>query len=78
MITQLDQIQSFGITKNRTERQLTESLLTRFRTRYANYDDLITSLSGGTQQKVMLARCLGRASKLIVLEVNPLLHTPTS
>ena len=32
------------------------------------YDDPITSLSGGNQQKVMLARSLGRASKLIVLE----------
>ena len=68
MISQLDQVQSFGITKNKAERELTQSLLTRFRTRYANYDDLITSLSGGNQQKVMLARCLGRASKLIVLE----------
>jgi ribose transport system ATP-binding protein len=68
MISQLDQIQSFGIMRNATERQLTQSLLTRFRTRYANYEDLITSLSGGNQQKVMIARCLGRASKLIVLE----------
>jgi ribose transport system ATP-binding protein len=40
----------------------------QFRTRYADYDDAITSLSGGNQQKVMIARCLGRASKLIVLE----------
>jgi ribose transport system ATP-binding protein len=68
MISQLDQIQAFGITKNQTERELTQSLLTRFRTRYANYDDLITSLSGGNQQKVMIARCLGRTSKLVVLE----------
>ena len=68
MITQLDQIQSFGLLNDGSERELTQSLLTRFRTRYSNYDYLITSLSGGNQQKVMIARCLGRASKLIVLE----------
>src|SRR5262245_45344110 len=68
MISQLDQIQAYGITKNLAERELTQSLLTRFRTRYANFDDLITSLSGGNQQKVMIARCLGRTSRLVVLE----------
>jgi ribose transport system ATP-binding protein len=47
---------------------LTKSLLARFRTRYADYDDPITSLSGGNQQKVMIARSLGRECKLIVLE----------
>lgn len=68
MISQLDQTQAFGIMRSGAERQLTQTLLARFRTRYANYDDLITSLSGGNQQKVMIARSLGRASKLIVLE----------
>lgn len=68
MISQLDQTQKFGVIRNGVERELTKSLLARFRTRYANYDDAITSLSGGNQQKVMIARCLGRASKLIVLE----------
>ena len=68
MISQLDQIQRLGLLRDGHERELTQSLLGRFRTRYANYDSLITSLSGGNQQKVMIARCLGRTSKLIVLE----------
>jgi len=68
MISQLDQIQKLGVVKGAVEHELATSLLQRFRTRYAHYDDLITSLSGGNQQKVMIARCLGRASKLIVLE----------
>ncbi len=68
MISQLDQIQTCGIMRKGVERQLTQSLLARYRTRYASYEDPITSLSGGNQQKVMIARCLGRASKLIVLE----------
>jgi ribose transport system ATP-binding protein len=68
MISQLDQVQKLGIIKSGAERELTRSLLSRFRTRYADQDDPITSLSGGNQQKVMIARCLGRASKLYVLE----------
>ena len=68
MISQLDQIQAYGVLKDGVEHEMTKSLLARFRTRYADYDDAITSLSGGNQQKVMIARCLGRASKLIVLE----------
>jgi ribose transport system ATP-binding protein len=68
MISQLDQVQACGILRNGSERELTKSLLARFRTRYADYDDPITSLSGGNQQKVMIARSLGRECKLIVLE----------
>lgn len=68
MISQLDQTQISGVIRNGIERELTKSLLARFRTRYADYDEAITSLSGGNQQKVMIARSLGRASKLIVLE----------
>jgi ribose transport system ATP-binding protein len=67
-ITQLPQVASRGIIDNTAERKLTLSLLSRYRTRFANYENPITSLSGGNQQKVMIARCLGRASRLIVLE----------
>jgi ribose transport system ATP-binding protein len=68
MISQLDQVQRFGVVRSQAERERARSLLARFRTRYASYDDTITSLSGGNQQKVMIARCLGRTSRLIVLE----------
>lgn len=68
MISQLDRVQTYGVLNDSAEQEMTQSLLARFRTRYADYDDVITSLSGGNQQKVMIARCLGRASKLIVLE----------
>ena len=42
--------------------------LARYRTRYGSLEDRITSLSGGNQQKVMLARCLGAKGALLVLE----------
>ncbi len=67
-ITQLKQLEVLGVIDRGAERMLTQSLLARYRTRYADFEDPITSLSGGNQQKVMIARSLGRASKLIVLE----------
>ena len=67
-VSQLDRVARRGYISDRAERRLTQSLLARFATRYASYDDAITSLSGGNQQKVMIARCLGRSGKVVVLE----------
>ena len=68
MLSQLSRIRTAGVLRDRAERELTERQLGRFRTRYANYDDPITSLSGGNQQKVVLGRALGREGVLLVLE----------
>jgi ribose transport system ATP-binding protein len=68
MISQLAKTQHFGVIDDRAEQTTTRAVLARFRTRYADYDAAITHLSGGNQQKVMLARCLGRESRLVVLE----------
>jgi ribose transport system ATP-binding protein len=68
MLSQLSRVRKAGVLRDRAERELTERQLGRFRTRYANYDDPITSLSGGNQQKVVLGRALGREGVLLVLE----------
>ncbi len=68
MISQLSRVSRCGAIRLRAEWARTQSLLADFRTRFADCDAAITTLSGGNQQKVLLARCLGRASTLIVLE----------
>jgi ribose transport system ATP-binding protein len=68
MVSQLSRVQMCGVLRDRVERKWTESQLARFRARYADYDDLITSLSGGNQQKVVLGRSLSRKGVLLVLE----------
>ena len=68
MISQLNGIHKRGLVREREERDQTQRQLKRFKTRYANYDDLIVSLSGGNQQKVVFGRSLGRGGSLLVLE----------
>jgi ribose transport system ATP-binding protein len=68
MLSQLRRVQRFGVLGDRAERELTKKQLSGLRTRYADYDDPITSLSGGNQQKVALGRSLGREAVLLVLE----------
>ena len=68
MLSQLSRVQKAGVLRDRAERELTKRQLSRFRARYADYDDPITSLSGGNQQKVVLGRSLGREGALLVLE----------
>jgi ribose transport system ATP-binding protein len=68
MVSQLGSVQQCGVLRDRAERKQAESQLTRFRTRYTDYDDPITSLSGGNQQKVVLGRSLSRKGAFLVLE----------
>jgi ribose transport system ATP-binding protein len=58
----------FGMIRARKERAFADDELIRLGTRYRNQEQLITSLSGGNQQKVVLGRCMGRGHKLLVLE----------
>ena len=51
-----------------TERRRAAGELERFGTRLRHLDDLITSLSGGNQQKVLLGRSIGAGGALLVLE----------
>ena len=68
MLTQLGASRTNGILSDRIEREQARQQLRRLKTRYADADDLIVSLSGGNQQKVLFGRSLGRASSLLVLE----------
>ena len=68
MISQLRIVQRRGILRDRIEREEAHRQLRRLKTRYADYDHSIVSLSGGNQQKVVFGRSLGRSSSLLVLE----------
>lgn len=56
------------LTSLRREQANVRTQLERLRTRLASQEDLITALSGGNQQKVLLGRCIERGGKLLVLE----------
>lgn len=67
-LTQLRRFQRGDIIATRAELGAASEQLARLRTRFAAQDDPITSLSGGNQQKVLLGRSLGHASRVLVLE----------
>jgi ribose transport system ATP-binding protein len=52
----------------RQERLIANDLLTRYDVRPADPTRLIATLSGGNQQKIILARCLSLPSEVVVLE----------
>lgn len=67
-LTQLSRFRRWGLVQGRREREAARKQLASLHTRFASPEDLITSLSGGNQQKVMLGRSLGHGRRLLVLE----------
>jgi len=55
-------------TEPRRERRLSLEAVERLRIRTAGLDASIRSLSGGNQQKVVVARCLGRRPRVLLLD----------
>ncbi|HCI6694482.1 TPA: sugar ABC transporter ATP-binding protein [Klebsiella quasipneumoniae subsp. quasipneumoniae] len=68
MITQLKQFTRCGMLNTRLTEMKSEELLRQSGVKYGNKQDLLTSLSGGNQQKVLLTRAMACASKILVLE----------
>src|SRR5690606_23286447 len=67
-LTLLSCLGRYGVVSQKTEQRQVNELLEKFRVKYADCGDPITSLSGGNQQKVLLARAMNRAQKMLVLE----------
>lgn len=63
----LDHISKFFINRKK-EKQLTDKSISDFRIKVTGQDQLIGSLSGGNQQKVVIARTLLTEPKLIILD----------
>ncbi len=67
-LTILERIRRFFFLSRRLEREHLDSYFTRLRIKAASYESLAASLSGGNQQKIVLAKWLARDSRLLILD----------
>lgn len=68
MITQLKKFSRVGFIRHRRTESAADQLLQECGVKYSDKHDPLTSLSGGNQQKVLLARAMVGAGKILVLE----------
>ncbi len=68
MMTQLEKFTCCGIINNQRVEHVADTLLRKCGVKYASQHDLLTHLSGGNQQKVLIARAMASARKILVLE----------
>ena len=64
----LDLLSRFGVVSAAAQRKLVEKFVQRLRIKAASFDQPISQLSGGNQQKVLLARWLCRNPRLLLLD----------
>ena len=57
-----------GLVDRKRERELAEHYCTRLRTRTPSVEQLVMNLSGGNQQKVVIAKALAADSNIIILD----------
>jgi ABC-type sugar transport system ATPase subunit len=67
-LTSLDDVARFGVLDLRAERGRAEGLVERLQIRLASLDQETVSLSGGNQQKVVLARWLAARCRVLLFD----------
>jgi ribose transport system ATP-binding protein len=67
-LASLESVERGGLIDHRKERRLAERWVERLRIRTPNVDALCLNLSGGNQQKVVLAKWLNARARIIILD----------
>ena len=67
-ITNLEQYKKFGILSSRKMRDAANREIKKMHTKCVSADELITSLSGGNQQKVIIGKWLEREPDILLLD----------
>ncbi|MFC6022592.1 sugar ABC transporter ATP-binding protein [Plantactinospora solaniradicis] len=67
-IASLGQVSSGSVLRGSRERRHVQQSVEGLRLKYGSFDDPVTSLSGGNQQKVLLARWLATGAKVLLLD----------
>ncbi len=67
-LTQLPALSRFGLISRRRERDRATDWALRLRLKYARLSDAVTMLSGGNQQKVVLAKWLATRPKVLIVD----------
>jgi len=66
-LTILDQISRFGFVLRKKENQIVRQMIDKLRIRVSSEDQLVSTLSGGNQQKVVLSKWLLKDSEVLLL-----------
>jgi ABC-type sugar transport system ATPase subunit len=64
----LDRIDRAGFLDQKREKQIAEDFIGRLRVKTASMDAPVNSLSGGNQQKIVIAKWLARGGKLLIVD----------
>ena len=64
----IDQATRLGLVQNQRELDLVKPHLDRLRLRFRRYDQSVSTLSGGNQQKVVLSKWLAMAPRVIIFD----------
>ncbi|SFP65471.1 monosaccharide ABC transporter ATP-binding protein, CUT2 family [Oscillibacter sp. PC13] len=66
--TYLSEITKNGIIDRKKERELTQSRIERMNIRCVGSDQIVRSLSGGNQQKVLVAKTLAKKPEIVIMD----------
>lgn len=68
MLPSYDQIKKNGLISFKKAAQITDDYIAKFRIKTAGRDALIKNLSGGNQQKVIVARWMAKGIKMLIMD----------